>query len=174
MTTETDKTYDEAVGDREAEATDAEAARRLEGAEPGDAEVLGDEPGDRPTFKMKARCMISTIRAGSTTGGSTAATRFQVSVPDAAVLAGSGVIGEQAFDVTFGKSDLGDGYTIKQIVFRPDAEGSAIAYLDLIAPQSATRTASLLGAKNLVGKDGDLVLGPSQVTMEELLVKRAE
>lgn len=154
--------------------TDAAAIARLDRSSPSDQEMTsGGDTG--PSFKIaKARCLNVSIRAGSTTGGTTPTARFQISEQDAAEIIAEGVIGRTAFDIEFGqRTPLGDGWTIKSIAVRPDADGAAIAWLGLVAPSTATRTASLLGAKDLVAKEGPLLLKPSAVTMEEMLTKKA-
>lgn len=109
---------------------------------------------------------------GSTSGGPKATLKFEIGREAGELLMEA--IGEQAFDVTFAKSALGDGFSVSNVTARPDADGAGRCFVTFVVPENQVSKLGLLFKQNLIGRSGDLLLGHSQVTMEDLLAKKAE
>lgn len=139
------------------------------------APVFGEDEGgnDPPEAIVLAEATLVTVTGaqGSTVGGTRGALKFEVhpELTDGLFA----YIGQQAFNVTFGRTGLGDGLTIGTYTIRGDAEGAARAFINLVVPQNQV-TRMMKAAAGLVGHNGRLVLGPSQVTLDEVLTARAE
>ena len=135
-------------------------------------EQLGEREPWEGDIAVMATCGPVSVRPSSTSGGVRGSVRFEMPLDTAEDLMSA--IGQRAFDVTFAKAGLGDGYTISRVSGRPDADGAARAFVDFQAPETATPKLGSLLSRGLVGTAGKLVLGSSQVTMDEILTKRAE
>lgn len=164
-------------------ATDEQAIARLEeNPAPEKAEQLEQtpafdkDPAERPAWEgdvtIMATCGPVNGRPSSTTGGVRGRVRFELHTEDAANLFES--IGQRAFDLTFAKAHLGDGYTVANLNGRPDADGAGRAFIDFEAPETSARNLGALFSRGLIGTKGKLVLGNSQTSMDEILTKKAD
>ena len=131
------------------------------------ADLISPEP-----VKIQATLLSLSVAKGNTESGATAKVNFQIVPESAAAL--SGRLGNESFEVTFAKEGLGDGYTIVGIRFRTDANGAAVAFMTLLATQTAMPALSLLLAHSQIGASAKLVMESHQTTLNDQLTRKAD
>jgi hypothetical protein len=143
-----------------------------ENAAIGRLEGLTEREAWEGDITVMATCGVVAGRPSTTTGGMRGSVRFEMPMDTAESMMQA--IGQRAFDLTFSKAHLGDGYTIGRVSGRPDADGAARAFVDFQATENAAPKLGTLFTRGLIGSAGKLVLGTSQISMSELLTKKAE
>lgn len=148
----------ESVGEIATRLGTEELESRPAGRDPWESDVvseatLGDVTGSPP----------------STKGGMRGTVSFEVSQEIGSQL--FAVLGQRAFDLTFAKCHLGDGYSAASVRGRPDAKGEARAFVVFNAPEEGAPKLGGLFTRGLIGRKATLVIGRSQVTMADLLAR---
>lgn len=135
-----------------------------------------DEVVDVPEngFVLQATLVSHSESGGSASGGTKSSIKFEVHEEDLAQLILAQAIGQRAFDVTFVKADLGDGLTISSYSGRADENGAGRSWIVLSVPENQQHLMAAIHSRKLTQVHGPLVLDPAQVTMDELLTKKAE
>ena len=118
-----------------------------------------------PDIELLATCGTISVSKGSTESGSTGKVSFEV-IPESADQLVP-LLNKESFDLTFAQDGLGDGYSIAGLRFRPDADGSARAFVTFVAPESALPALALLIAHSRVGTRSKLVLTRKQTTLSD-------
>lgn len=170
----------DAPDDADPEVADAErsAVNRIASVPADNIPAFEEEPeseGRSPwegDVKLAATCAGVSGRPASTTGGARGAVKFEIDSTEAQRFFDA--MGQTAFDLTFDKAHLGDGYSVTAVSGRPDADGDGRAFVSFSAPETSMKALGSLFTRGLIGKHGTLLCGTSQVTMNELLTTRAE
>ena len=123
-------------------------------------------------IELMATCGTISVSKGSTESGSTGKIQFEI-IPDSADQLVP-LLNKESFDLTFAQDGLGDGYSIAGLRFRPDADGSARAFVTFVAPESALPRLSLLIAHSRVGTRAKLVLARNQISINDQLTRKAD
>jgi hypothetical protein len=121
---------------------------------------------------IMATCLSVSVTKGNTESGATGKVNFQLIPESAAELTSR--LNSDSFDVTFAQEGLGDGYTIVGIRFRTDANGSAVAFMTLLAPESSMPALSLLLAHSRIGSNAKLVMESHQLAISDQLSRKAD
>lgn len=141
------------------------------------APVFGeDEAVEAPEegFVLDATLVSHSGSAGSGSGGTKAFLKFEIHEEDLAQLLLAHAVGQRAFDTTFAKAGFGEGLTIATYNGRPDEDGAGRAWIVMTVPQNQQTKLAAIDSRSLLGKHSKLVLAPAQVTLEEILAKKAE
>lgn len=110
--------------------------------------------------------------AGSASGGAKGTLKFEVHTAELGALLQLGIAGQSAVRVKWDKYDFGE-LSIAAWSGRPDEDGSPRSYLAFAVSQTVIPYLAPIYAKILFGKTARLVLNPQQVSMEDVLAKRA-
>jgi hypothetical protein len=125
-----------------------------------------------PDITLMATCGTVSVSKGSTETGSTGKVTFEV-IPESAEQLVP-MLNKESFELAFAQDGLGDGYSVGGLRFRPDADGSARAFVTFVAPESSLPALALLIAHARIGTKGKLVLTRNQTTISDQLSTRAE
>ncbi|MGV0985041.1 MAG: hypothetical protein ACOYB2_10830 [Limnohabitans sp.] len=140
--------------------------------------VFGEDPPapevPAEAFVLNATLVSATQSAGSASGGTKMPLKFEVHGEELAGLIGEGAFGQQSFDVTFEKADFGTGVTLASGSIRKDEDGAGRSWIVLIVPETEQPKLSAIASRRMVGLHGQLILEPTNVTLDEVLTKRAE
>jgi len=109
-----------------------------------------------PDITLMATCGTVSVSKGSTETGSTGKVTFEV-IPESAEQLVP-MLNKESFELAFAQDGLGDGYSVGGLRFRPDADGSARAFVTFVAPESSLPALALLIAHARIGTKGKLVL----------------
>jgi hypothetical protein len=125
-----------------------------------------------PDIELQATCGTVSVSKGSTESGSTGKVQFEV-IPESADQLVP-LLNKESFELTFAQDGLGDGYSIGGLRFRPDADGSARAFVTFVAPESSLPALALLIAHSRIGTKAKLVLTRNQTTISDQLTRKAD
>ena len=123
-------------------------------------------------IEINATCLSVSVSKGNTESGATGKVQFQLIPESAAELAAH--LNSESFEVTFAQEGLGDGYTIVGIRFRTDANGSPVAFMTLLATQTAMPALALLLAHDKIGTNAKLRLESHQLKISDQLTRKAD
>jgi hypothetical protein len=139
-----------------------------------DPDMIGAEDAPAEAYVLEATLVSHNEAGGSASGGTRTTIKFEVHEEDLAQLVAAKVVGQRAFDVTFLRTKFGEGLTISAYNGRPDEDGAGRAWITLSVPENQSHLLAVIHTKKLTKKSGALILGPSQVTIDEVLTKKAE
>lgn len=123
-------------------------------------------------IQIKATLKSVSAAKGSTASGATGKLNFECHM-------GAGeqlfpLVGAESFQVTFGKTDLGEGMSLATVRSRPDENGISRAFFVLLVPETLMPALGLLFSRSLIGTNADLVLGRTQTTLDDQLTRKAD
>jgi hypothetical protein len=107
----------------------------------------------------------------STAAGTKGTVKFEVSSVDGRTIWDA--MDGASFELIFGGVHLGDGFTVSNLMKRPDEDGQGRAFVRFVGTESTTPALGQLFTQKMIGQSAQLDLIQNQTRMDALLTTRA-
>ena len=108
----------------------------------------------------------------STAAGTKGTVKFEVSSEDGRTIWDA--MDGASFELIFAGVHLGDGFTVSNLMKRPDEDGKGRAFVRFVGTESTTPALGQLFTQKLIGQSAQLDLVQNQTRMDQMLTSRAD